>query len=153
MKEIYVELQNELLRYKNREIDDYTINWYLKNSSEQLKNIIKKLTLNDLDMLDLIHNNPGTRLSDYADFTSIRQGTISKIINKLAKNNLVDKYHQPDNKKTTYVKLLPTGQHLYELHQKYHEEINKNINSKMSQFSEHDLLIVKQFLQAINSID
>lgn len=148
--DLFEKLQEELTTFHNRQIDPETLAWFIKNSPQNLQVRVKKLTLNDLDLIDVIASHPNERLSDYANYLTIRQGTVSKSITKLAQEQLVVKFHQGENKKTTFVRLLPLGEELYELHRRYHRDNDQKLKAVLSRFSNEDLAIVAQFLQVIN---
>ncbi|WP_125608003.1 MarR family winged helix-turn-helix transcriptional regulator [Lapidilactobacillus bayanensis] len=149
-EQLFEQLQNELTTFHHRQIDPETMAWFVKKSSAALQNSVQKLTLNDLDLIDVIADHPNERLSDYANYLTIRQGTVSKSITKLAREQLVVKFHQGENKKTTFVKLLPLGQQLYALHRQYHRDNDRRLKAVLDRFSDDDLAIVARFLQVVN---
>lgn len=152
-EQLFEQVRTELTTFHNRQIDTETMTWFVQNSSQKLQKCINQLTINDLDLVDVIATHPDERLSDYANYMTIRQGTVSKSIAKLAREQLVEKFHQGENKKTTFVRLLPLGEELYGLHRRYHQANDQKVATILNSFSDHDLAIVAQFLQVINTAE
>ncbi|PWG00341.1 MarR family transcriptional regulator [Levilactobacillus bambusae] len=152
-KELSDTIRTELAEFRNRQIDEETMTWYLKNSPNELKDAVQKMTLNDLDIIDLVANHPDERLSDFTKYTTIRQGTISKIAAKLDQAGFLEKFHEPGNQKTTYLRLLPNGELIHELHRRYHRDMDQRMAAALNQFSDGDLNAVRAFLQVINETD
>ena len=147
------QITSELTIFRNREIDSQTSEWFRQNSSKNLAPLIAKLKINDLDLISVIANHPESRLSDLTQFTNVRQGTISKMVNKFGKLELVTKFHQNNNEKNTYLKLTPLGAELADLHAKYHQTNQQRMEEAMSDFTLADLELVQKFLSRINELD
>ncbi|KRL04424.1 MarR family transcriptional regulator [Liquorilactobacillus oeni] len=62
------------------------------------------------------------KLKELVEATYFPQGTVSKIVNRLVKKNLVKKYHRTDNKKEMCLERTADGQLLAHLHAQYHKE-------------------------------
>lgn len=147
------QITTELTTFRNREIDPQTNEWFQQHSSPALVNLITKLKITDLDLITVIAQHPASRLSDLTQFTNVRQGTISKIVNKFVKLGLVTKYHQGNNLKNTYLKLTTTGTELAALHEEFHQINQQKMTAAMNDFSAADLQIVARFLNRINELD
>lgn len=147
------QIATELTDFRNREIDSQTIDWYRQRSSAEMGAVITKLNITDLDLLNVIATNPESRLSDLTEFTNLRQGTISKLVNKFVKLKLVEKYHQGTNLKNTYLRLTDEGQEMVGLHIEFHRENELRLQSALNDFSDTDLEIVTRFLERINDLD
>ncbi|KRM94592.1 hypothetical protein FC56_GL001551 [Lentilactobacillus senioris DSM 24302 = JCM 17472] len=147
------QINSELTTFRNREIDPQTNEWFKQHSSSAVRDLITKLKITDLDLITIIEQYPESRLSDLTQFTNVRQGTVSKMVNKFVKLGLVAKYHQGDNLKNTYLQLTTSGTELAELHIEFHRINQQKMKKALSDFSAADLQVVANFLQRINELD
>lgn len=147
------QINSELTTFRNREIDPQTNEWFKQHSSPAVRDLITKLKITDLDLITIIEQHPESRLSDLTQFTNVRQGTVSKMVNKFVKLGLVAKYHQGDNLKNTYLQLTTSGTELAELHTEFHRINQQKMKKALNDFSAADLQVVANFLQWINELD
>ncbi|MBD1501240.1 MarR family winged helix-turn-helix transcriptional regulator [Weissella cibaria] len=112
----------------------------------------KKLVVSDLDVIALINSNENQRISDLVPYTDLTQGAVSKILNRLVRYGFVEKYHQPQNKKDTYLKLTVDGQKVADAHTQYHEHQQAELQAVLAEFSEDDLTKFISLMSQVNNI-
>lgn len=149
MNKLQKQLFDELTKYRQHtgeenmraNIEKYG---YVKNA--------EKLVVSDLDVITLINSNENHRISDLLPYTDLTQGAVSKILNRLVRYNFVEKYHQPKNKKDTYLKLTTDGQKVAIAHAKYHEHQQAELQTVVAEFSKDEITKFISLMSQINHI-
>lgn len=124
----------------------------LKYAEETVSDIIPNISVTDLDIINHIASHSEIRIKELVATVYFPQGTVSKIVNRLVKKNLLKKYHRSDNKKDVYLKLTANGQIIAKLHRKYHEKENQKLNELGANFSDTDLQKLAEMLRKINEL-
>ncbi|AZZ60231.1 MarR family transcriptional regulator [Oenococcus sp. UCMA 16435] len=145
-------INHELRRYRNYDNTEKVRNYLLKNAVVDLSGLAKSLSISDLDVLSTIIRHHDSRISEIVKHLSFTQGAVSKIVNKLFRLQLIEKYHQGDNKKDTYLKGTRLGKKVHDLHAQYHQDMDQRLLDFSKAFSENELQLIGNFLASINDI-
>ncbi|MFT8477393.1 MAG: MarR family transcriptional regulator [Liquorilactobacillus sp.] len=146
------QLDQELHRYLAFDNTKKVHEHLLEYDEESVSDIIPKISVTDLDIISRIANYHEIRIKELVDTVYFPQGTVSKIVNRLVKKELIRKYHRSDNKKDVYLKLTANGQIIAKLHEKYHEKENTKLNELGTNFSNSDLQKLTEILRKINEL-
>lgn len=149
MSELQKQLFDELTNYRQHtgeenmqaNIEKYG---YVENA--------EKLVVSDLDVIALINANENQRISDLLPYTDLTQGAVSKILNRLVRYGFVEKYHQPQNKKDTYLKLTADGQKVADGHAQYHEHQQAELQAVVAAYTEDEIAKFVSLMAEINNI-
>lgn len=149
MNELQKQLFDELTNYRQHtgeenmqaNIEKYG---YVENA--------EKLVVSDLDVIALINANENQRISDLLPYTDLTQGAVSKILNRLVRYGFVEKYHQPQNKKDTYLKLTADGQKVADAHAQYHEYQQAELQAVVAAYTEDEIAKFVSLMAEINNI-
>lgn len=149
MSELQKQLFDELTNYRQHtgeenmqaNIEKYG---YVENA--------EKSVVSDLDAIALINANENQRISDLLPYTDLTQGAVSKILNRLVRYGFVEKYHQPQNKKDTYLKLTADGQKVADAHAQYHEHQQAELQAVVAAYTEDEIAKFVSLMAEINNI-
>lgn len=72
------------------------------------------LTSAQFDVIATLGNTSGLSMGEIGDRTLITKGTLTGVIDRLIKKNLVSREVPPENRRSVIVKLTPTGDQLFE---------------------------------------
>lgn len=112
----------------------------------------ERLVISDFDVIALIYTYENTRISDLLPYTDLTQGAVSKILTRLVRYGLVEKYHQPQNKKDTYLRLTDNGQIIAKAHADYHKQQNVELDNIFNTFTEEEISKFIELMTQINAI-
>ncbi len=72
------------------------------------------LTPAQFDVIVTLGNTQGMSMGDIGEKTLITKGTLTGVIDRLVKKNLVSRKTPADNRRSVIVQLTPQGEHLFE---------------------------------------
>ncbi|KNF07683.1 transcriptional regulator [Gottschalkia purinilytica] len=101
-----------------------------------------------IDAIGIMGEANGTQIAEHMKVT---RSAVSKIIRRLLKDCLVNKYQKPDNKKEVFYRLSNKGQTVFEKHQKAHEKWEQRDTAFLRTINEKDKQTVLSFLQNFNN--
>ncbi|MFT8324818.1 MarR family winged helix-turn-helix transcriptional regulator [Oenococcus sicerae] len=145
-------INHELRRYRDYDNTKRIRLFLLKNDVTDLSRFAASLSISDLDVLSAVAHYRDSRISEIVDHLSLTQGAVSKIVNKLSGLRLIEKYHQPNNKKDTYLKVTTVGDRVHTLHAEYHKEMDQQLCDFSKHFTDEQLVLVGNFLSSVNHI-
>jgi DNA-binding MarR family transcriptional regulator len=85
-------------------------------------------------LLDMIGDNPGVNITDFARLAGITKGAVSQVVSKLENKGLVKRYKSSANDKEVFLELTRSGRDIYIQHKKTNEETLKPLIEKLEQF-------------------
>ncbi|GEN95443.1 MarR family winged helix-turn-helix transcriptional regulator [Pediococcus ethanolidurans] len=147
----YKEIDELLHQISDKETHNQHETWIAKHAAIGGDPKKSHLTHNDLDILDVLLNGEKT-VSEVVEAIQITQGGTSRRINHLERLALLEKFHQPKNKKTVYLKLTVAGKQLAKAHMELHKQLQERALAAVAEFSDADIQMVRDFLmKLINS--
>jgi len=152
MNEKQYQTISELLNNLNsRENHNQHEAWIAKHASLTGDPKKSHLTHNDLDILDVLVHGEKT-VSEVVKAIQITQGGTSRRINHLEKLGFLERFHQPTNKKTVYLKLTSDGKKLAQAHIALHKHLHDDTVNALSDFSDQELTVVTRFLTELADV-
>lgn len=73
-------------------------------------------------MLDIIGDDPGLNLTEFAKAAGVTKGAVSQVVTKLEKKGALKRFKSDHNDKEIKLKLTPKGEQIYAHHQSINEE-------------------------------
>lgn len=102
---------------------------------------LKDLTSRQLYCIELINKMENPSLTELADRMSIAKASISVMIDRLVKKQLIYKVTSDNDRRTAHVHLTETGMKAASLHTDLHKRISELLTKDMTE-SEKEILIV-----------
>jgi DNA-binding MarR family transcriptional regulator len=85
-------------------------------------------------MLDIVGDDPGLNITEFAKAAGITKGAISQVVDKLEKKGALKRFKSDDNNKEIKLKLTHRGEQIYAHHQSVNEE---SINALWRELKKH----------------
>lgn len=112
------------------------------------------LNTTEIHLIQAIGKNQNINVTSLAKQIGLTKGAISQIISKFESNNIVQKYKNSNNEKTTLLRLTPKGQIAFHGHEQYHMKIYSQIQTELGPISDENFLFLNKFLDVIdNALD
>jgi len=73
-------------------------------------------------MLDIVGDDPGLNITEFAKAAGVTKGAISQVVSKLEKKGALKRIKRDDNDKEIQLKLTRQGEQIYANHQRVNEE-------------------------------
>ena len=124
-----IKTDNMLIKYLNRSLSDYNLN------------------MTDFSVLDLLFQKGEQTIQKIAEKVMITSGSITYVINKLEKMELVFRRKDKDDSRISYIRLTSHGKEI--LISILPLQMEK-INEVFSELSETDLVLLNNILKKIN---
>jgi DNA-binding MarR family transcriptional regulator len=86
--------------------------------------------------LDVIGDNPGMNMTEFAGSIGVTKGAVSQFVAKLEAKGLVRRFKSGDNGKEVFLELTRTGRELYIQHKKKNEETVKPLIKELGKYSD-----------------
>lgn len=151
-KKIAIEtIAAELETFRSHDIDE-TILEKIRETDVGDVNTRMGITINDLHVLSAVPQDGSAKIAEIVDSVPLTQGAVSKVLSKLTTKGLVSKFHQPNNKKDTFVQLTTAGEKVNQLHHEYHQAEAVKLEKLVAGYSKGELETIASFLVAINKI-
>ena len=83
----------------------------------------------ELHSIALIGQSEGITSAELAKFFGITRGVTHKILVQLEKKGFIRKTKQPDNNRDIALYLTESGQKVFALHERYHQELSRDFYS------------------------
>ncbi|MDR3190169.1 MAG: MarR family transcriptional regulator [Lactobacillaceae bacterium] len=134
--------------------EDSEIKWFLKHATlpstvDIIKNA-KNFTHSELEILSTLAQSADPITFKALQATSaLSQGMLSRYINRLQKQQLLEKFHAATNKKEVWLKLSATGREIGALHLELHAQMHKDFEQVLSHYSDADIDLVIKFAQDV----
>lgn len=107
------------------------------------------ITLVELHVLDLIGAQPELNVIGISRQMGMTRGAISKICSRLERKGFAARTRNPLNQKEVYFQLTPTGQRLWDLHQRGHQESIRQYNDWLGSYKPEELAVIGRFLDEL----
>ncbi|KRK88330.1 MarR family winged helix-turn-helix transcriptional regulator [Lentilactobacillus sunkii] len=144
-------IREQLEAFRTHDIDDHILE--LINQNQQIdSNTTAEMTINDLHVMRAVQSAEGIKISEIVEQVPLTQGAVSKVVNKLASKGLVEKFHQPTNKKESFVRLTETGKAINQIHTNYHLEEENQLEHLADHYSKDELEKFANFMSELNEI-
>ena len=73
-------------------------------------------------MLDIVGDDPGLNITEFANAAGVTKGAISQVVSKLEKKGALRRYKSEANDKEIRIELTQLGEKIYAHHQKVNQE-------------------------------
>lgn len=131
-----------------------TIAFLINNLSRKLhKNVMHKLENYNINrgqvpVLFILKNYNGLTQKEIAAKLKVTQATMCKIIQRMEKNELIDKKIDPNDKRNTIIYLSNTAIEIQNELEEIYQVIESDI---LSDFNEEEIILLKTYLNRISS--
>lgn len=107
------------------------------------------LHCSEIHTLMAIGKNPDVNLTNLSRLLGISKSAISQMVSKLAKKDLVEKHHDPENDKEVLLHLTPRGTIAYLGHEQHHAKIYARMHRNIGDLTDDQFALILRFLGAI----
>ncbi|MFT8362979.1 MAG: MarR family transcriptional regulator [Sporolactobacillus sp.] len=104
-------------------------------------------------LLDFIWRHPGVNGKLICERADLLQGTVSKVINRLIRKQLVCVQTVEQDKRGRYYKLTDSGQELAVIHAQMHRLKDKKIEAILNQFDASELVTIAAFIKKMATFE
>ena len=87
-------------------------------------------------LLDIVGDNPGLNITEFAEKAGVTKGAISQAVSKLEKKEVVERYRNFGNSKEIKIRLTRLGDKIYQHHQKANSESINQLRDELEKHSE-----------------
>ncbi|MDE2260148.1 MAG: MarR family transcriptional regulator [Betaproteobacteria bacterium] len=109
------------------------------------------LTVSQFDVIATLGNTPGMSCRDIGEKTLMVKGTLTGVLSRLEKKQLITRQENPNDKRSVLVQLTPAGQRLFERifpqHLAYLETAFKRLGKERLTTLQHQLAALRQALE------
>lgn len=147
-----IQTQLEILKATDVETHLLAVIGRTPTVSIHLQALVDEISVNDIHVIRAISQLDKPKIGEVVAEIELTQGAVSKIIKRLERFSLIEKYHLANNKKDTYLQLTDDGREVFELHQEYHQKLHQKLNQLADKYSSAEQAIILQFLTEYNQI-
>lgn len=109
------------------------------------QNAIKNSELGDLSITEIhtieaIGKQSERTMSEVAEDLNITVGTLTIMVDKLVKKEMVERFRTDIDRRVVFVKLTKKGEIVYKLHERFHHEMIRNIIEGLDENEEKILI-------------
>jgi|GEM_PF-1855515 len=145
------ELQQVMARIREDGNDDPEHAWLATHAQTpavaELVGKTKHFTHSELMILTVLARaDAAVPFKSIQEQSDLSQGMLSRYIDRLAKQKLIEKFHTPNNKKAVVLRTTAMGQEIGQLHDELHRRQQQNYEAVLEQYSDADLTLVTRFL-------
>lgn len=134
------------LLHLNEQKADRDIQAFFKQAAEEeIQDLPKNMT--SIHVIACIGENQPINNITIARKMNLSKANVTKINTKLIQENLITRFQSPNNKKEIYFELTPKGYSLFKLHEKIHDQKEKEFYKFIDTFSNSEQKIILRFLQ------
>ncbi|WP_157950152.1 MarR family winged helix-turn-helix transcriptional regulator [Vallitalea okinawensis] len=108
------------------------------------------LYASEIHTIKAIEEKEGLNITELANVMGVTKGAISKIINKLVRKGLVEKYKDANNKKEVLLKLTDEGEDAYIAHAQFHHRVEQEVGKY---FDELENIQKEHLLESLTILD
>ncbi len=109
------------------------------------------LTMSQFDVVATLGNTPGMSCRDIGEKTLMVKGTLTGVLDRLEKKQLVTRTENPQDKRSVLVQLTPAGQRVFEnafpAHLAYLENAFKRLGKQRLATLQQELAALRQALE------
>lgn len=124
------------------EINRVTLLQQLKGKSFGL------LSSSEMDCIEYIGSHKNANVTKLAKSTSMTTSAISKVIKRLEKRSIVERYQESDNLKEVYCRLTAQGVEIYEFHKEMTKQFLERDNAVYQEMSNEEISIILRFIDS-----
>jgi DNA-binding MarR family transcriptional regulator len=90
-------------------------------------------------MLDIMGDNPGMNMTEFAAAAGVTKGAISQLVIKLEKKGVVKRYKRSGNDKEVMISLTDAGKEIYKKHKKINEDTMMPLFKKLDNYPDEKI--------------
>jgi DNA-binding MarR family transcriptional regulator len=98
-------------------------------------------------MLDIVGDDPGLNVTEFAKAAGVTKGAISQVVSKLEKKGALVRIKRGDNNKEIRLKLTPLGEQIYAHHQRINEASIHHIWEELKKHPDHQIEFLLEMFQ------
>lgn len=145
------ELQQVIARIRNEADEDPERAWLAAHAQipavADLVGKTKHFTHSELMILTVLARaDAAVPFKAIQEQSDLSQGMLSRYVDRLAKQKLIEKFHTPTNKKAVVLRTTSMGQEIGQLHDELHRRQQQNYDAVLTRYSDADLTLVTRFL-------
>lgn len=106
----------------------------------------------EIHIIQLIGDHSELYISEISRLIGVTKGTISQIVKRLEKKELVSKYIDTQNNTRQVVRLTSKGQKAYEMHCQFHQQKHTEMNQFLNTLDAEKLTAIEDFLTYANDM-
>ncbi|MCK8607176.1 MarR family winged helix-turn-helix transcriptional regulator [Apilactobacillus ozensis] len=128
-------------------------NWLLEHAdSQDIKNLINKLSTRDLHVIAAIYQLQPTPAKKLPSALKLSQPTISRAVSKLANLQLLSRYKATQNSKEIIVNLTNMGNQIAKIHAQLEIHIDQKLTATLAKYSSEEINQVTEVLQKLSKV-
>ena len=97
----------------------------------------------EVHMIDVIGKNPGINITGLAKVLGVTKGAVPKIIAKLDRKGLLNRYRRGDNQKEVLLELSKRGIVAFEGHKEFHRRTDEDLKQKLRLLDDSQIRFLK----------
>jgi DNA-binding MarR family transcriptional regulator len=98
-------------------------------------------------MLDIVGDDPGLNVTEFANATGVTKGAISQVVSKLETKGALIRLKRDDNEKEIQLKLTRLGEQIYANHQRVNQESINQLWRELKPHSEDKIEFLMQIFR------
>ncbi len=98
-------------------------------------------------MLDIVGDDPGLNLTEFAKAAGVTKGAISQVVSKLERKGALKRFKSGDNEKEIRLRLTQLGEQIYAHHQSVNEESINHLWREIKNHPEDKIEFLIQMFQ------
>ena len=111
---------------------------------------LNKFSVNEISIINMLGHNDNVILKDIIDIIKVPKSTLTGLINKLEKNNLVKRVINDSDKRSYKLELTEKGMEISKEHDEFDKFISSEMLNSLSSYEERQEFI-KLFGKAVNN--
>ncbi|MEJ6401176.1 transcriptional regulator, SarA/Rot family [Nicoliella lavandulae] len=110
--------------------------WMIKQLTDHItvQDQLKQLTTKDIHTISIVNRQTTVHVKSLPKLTNFSQPTISRIITKLAQQQLLEKFRTTKNDKEILVRLTSAGREIANVHQQLEQHLHEQVSAILSQY-------------------
>ncbi|MBU7316581.1 MarR family transcriptional regulator [Paenibacillus oleatilyticus] len=117
-----------------------------------IRNLTDDLTMSETRAIELIGNHESINVTRLAEKMGMTKGAITKISAKLLDRGWIEKFSLNGNRKEVLFRLTPDGQIVYDVHERYHQYVEKFFIDFISRYSDEDFQFIDRLVSDITGV-
>ncbi|ENY99739.1 MarR family winged helix-turn-helix transcriptional regulator [Clostridium thermobutyricum] len=111
---------------------------------------LNKFSVNEISIINMLGHNDNVILKDIIDVIKVPKSTLTGLINKLEKNNLVKRVINDSDKRSYKLELTEKGIEISKEHDEFDKFVSSEMLNSLSDYEERQEFI-KLFRKAVNN--
>ena len=130
--------------------DDDERKWLRDQCSPAAQRVLAELSVQALHLLDAIPHDDGTGASvnivGLSATTGTPKGTVSKTVQRLVSDGLVERHQLPGNRKEVHLRLTALGAEIQHAHRGLHEQMGSAMAEFLDRYTEAELDVITRVM-------